>query len=110
MYVWLNNNYYNSTFSDEEKSLIVDKGYGKVFLLSTDEATNYFKSDDARIAKYKGSSCFWWLRSPGSVVKGVYGTIYTAAYVGTSGYVYGPGNDVSPNLGVRPALWLNLES
>ncbi|MBP5286720.1 MAG: caspase family protein [Elusimicrobiales bacterium] len=65
--------------------------YDKLFLLSIEEVNNYFKSDKARIAyptpyakskrsvngnlyvssndvsTDRGGSCWWWLRSPGSI-------------------------------------------
>ena len=46
----------------------------------------------------------WWLRSPGSDVD-------CAASVDGSGWVYDGGNCVTRAfVGLRPALWLNLDS
>jgi len=98
----------------------------RVFLLSLEEVVRYFgdsgkllgeRSDedwiideynDKRIAcgniRGKWRSWFWWLRSPGC--RGTY-----AALVHTDGNVYVDGNIVDYNNGgVRPALWLNIES
>ena len=60
---------------------------------------------NARIALNEaGSASWWWLRSPG------YSGIH-AAYVYGDGYVSLDGDYVSAESGgVRPALWLNLES
>jgi hypothetical protein len=71
----------------------------KVFLLSIDEANGYFKDDNDRCAKYDGSDIWWWLRSPGNYA-------FNAARVVNDGSVHAGGND--NNVGVRPALWLNL--
>ena len=97
----MNNDYYDSAFSDVEKSLIV--GSEGVFLLSTNQAKAYFSSDDARKAMYDGSYCNWWLITPG------HDSQY-AAYVDDGGYVNGFGYGVYGTCGVRPALWINLES
>jgi len=106
----------------------------KVFLLSLDESVKYFgdsgdlknqkrwgwsdgqwivsddgyilndQYNDARIAEYgsEGAS-WWWLRSPGSDQNG-------AASVLNVGIVILHGSTVVNEGGVRPALWLNLES
>jgi hypothetical protein len=63
---------------------------------------------DARIARdEEGSASWWWLRSPG-------GHSYNAAHVNVDGILYLLGHDVKLNThfggGLRPALWLNLES
>lgn len=110
---WLNDNFYNDAFSDEEKSHIAevtnsnsdnikfgtDGGKNttdKVYLLSLDEAETYFSSDDDRIADYNGESMWWWLRSPGPYQ-------HNAAIVARNGALdtYG---DVSCDISVRPAM------
>jgi len=96
----------------------------KVFLLSLDEAQEYFTSDKDRQAgiglsaetikiineRYridlekdarKRGGGFWWLRSPGYFA-------YFAAVVTTEGGVGSDGLDVDMGYGVRPALWLSL--
>jgi len=116
----------------------------KIFLLSLEEVDRYFGNsgdyqgkrrkeynggklvvdskgflfsnahDNARVAKYKGEACRWWLRSPGS-------SSDCAAGVDDDGYVsvigikaYDIFGDIGINVllnyggGVRPALWLNL--
>jgi hypothetical protein len=74
----------------------------KLFLLSTDEATQYFPYDKARIAYLDGDAVWWWLRSPGY-------HSYLATYVVLDGTVNGNGNNVNWAGGaVRPAFWLHL--
>ena len=89
----------------------------QVFLLSIDEANNYYSEDEDRIcmpteyalAKDEdimyskiGAGCWWWLRSPGN------GSDF-AAGVDPSGFLDGLGNVVADGyVGVRPALWVNL--
>ena len=75
----------------------------KIFLLSIEEASKYFKDDTDRVANYQGKSSSWWLRSPG-------GSGGFAAYVYRNGDVGSNSNRITDHLGVRPALWLNLES
>ncbi|MCL1997965.1 MAG: DUF6273 domain-containing protein, partial [Turicibacter sp.] len=57
-----------------------------------------------RVAKdTSGAAAWWWLRSPGYFTDG-------AARVFEDGDVYVDGYSVSASGGVRPALWLNLQS
>jgi hypothetical protein len=77
----------------------------------------YDSYNNARIAKYGGEASMWWLRSPGRFST-------TAAYVSHYGSVFVTGCRVNEDCivvdkginvktgyaGVRPALWLNLQS
>jgi len=122
---WLNNDFINQAFDGDEKEQILitkvephknpkyDTKQGnitndKIFLLSIKEVNQYLKSNDERCCKLstkadKGN-CSWWLRSSGN-------DHHYAAYVRAYGSVdvrgYGVGYD---NYGVRPALWIDLES
>ncbi len=134
---WLNNEFLNTAFSRAEQSRIQStrvvtpdrkvswrtvKGGNpttdKIFLLSIDEAKQYFSSNDDRrkcaptaYAVSKGAyrwdknGCgWWWLRSPGNIQN-------FAAYVFHGGGVSGDGRYVDSTFGcVRPALWVNLDS
>ena len=115
---YLNDDFYNTAFSEEEKRLITNSkienpdnpDYGTeggndtedyIFLLSIEEANMYFKTDEDR-------SCWerWWLRSPGNRQN-------NAACVGKSGGISNRGDnvDISSDYGyggVRHALWLDL--
>lgn len=129
---WLNSTFLNDAFSVDEKAMIQDTKVSAdknpeydtdpgsattdtVFLLSTNEAKQYFSSDEARKcapteyavanrAYINSGNCWWWLRSPGH-------NQYRAAYVSYDGSVYytGPGVHYDRDC-VRPALWINLES
>jgi len=118
--VWLNEDFYQSAFTPEERSNIAEIPIekDKVFLLSVDEALKYFENDEDRFAvtttyaekkDLKVSSagnCAWWLRSNG--ITGGISDRWTAAYVGIEGIVSVYGINVNYNeSGVRPALWLN---
>ena len=125
---WLNNDFINSAFTDEEKESIptvtvsADKNpkystnpgkatEDKVFLLSIIETSKYFSSNSARrctptnyavanrVYKSDSGSC-WWLRSPGDTQK-------YAAHVDFDGDVDEDGFyvDYAYNA-VRPALWI----
>ena len=86
-------------------------------MLSIDEAKRYFAKDEDRRAKpmedpdsYEGlvvdkdGCCNWWLRSPGSEGG-------SAASVKSTGAVNLQGNQRNTfHLGVRPAMWLTLDS
>ena len=120
---WLNDTYLNCAFNEEERKQIVKTNvenednpeYGTeggadtgdlVFLLSIEEAEEYFTDEDSRIAEYFGDTegCWWWLRSPGFACD-------IAAYVNSDGSVSYYGLRVYNITGaVRPALWVNLDS
>ena len=130
---WLNNEFYATAFNKSEKakiqtSLIKNEDNSehgtsggndtedKVFLLSEKEAETLFSNDDERIAKATGyaeksgvcvnkeKSAMWWLRSPGYISD-------DAVDVNHGGWVYRSGDYVSSfSDGVRPALYLNLQS
>ena len=132
---WLNDTFYNEAFCQEEQQIIRStliqnpdnyiygvKGGSettdKLFLLSIDEANQYFISDEARkclltdYAYSKGAYrsddgiCWWWLRTPGN-------TSFTAATVYDDGYIISEGRFVYGDKGkgynaVRPAMWVTL--
>ncbi len=130
---WLNSDFFNTAFTDEEKSMIrsvavsADKNPAcntpqgndttdKVFLLSIAEANKYFSTDDDRqcqgtaycyekgASKDDNGNCWWWLRSSGV-------TSHHAADVDYDGSVYDHGDFVNNTYGaVRPAIWINLDA
>ena len=130
---WLNNDFINEAFSTYENNMIptvmvsadknpkYDTNQGnatqdKVFLLSIQEAKQYFINFDERRCKpsetvksngvYVGDTgdCFWWLRSSGIIQ-------FNATGVDSTGRVNESGiNVISDFSGVRPALWINLNS
>jgi tetratricopeptide (TPR) repeat protein len=129
---WLNDDFIDIAFSDDEKSMIptvtvcADKNpeynfsnpgndtQDKIFLLSIDEVEEYFDSDSARQceptdyavangAYESDGNCIWWLRTPGST--GSY-----AACVYSAGDVYVSGDRIhSDYRSVRPAMWIEIE-
>lgn len=122
---WLNDSFLNTAFSKKERVLIqsttvsADKNpkystnpgnatTDKVFLLSINEVYKYFNDFHARecaltaYAKAHGAA-LWWLRSPGS--------FYSAAFVYPTGALVYNGESVKVSYGgVRPALWIDLDS
>ncbi len=135
---WLNNEFYYGAFSEVERNQLLTiknnnpdassyerRWYGKggnatsdnVFLLSYEQAENYFENDDDReccptdFAMWNGSSvgnehhCKWWLRSPGEsqyeAMQVLYdGHLYSDLDYGYSSVV------TSGGICVRPALWI----
>jgi hypothetical protein len=99
------------SWSMEEDSDTIDQA----FLISVNQAAHMDPSSsmgvsDFRVAREildasEDSSAWWWLRSPGHYPG-------RASHVDTGGYVgvYGSVNVSSASGGVRPALWLNVES
>ena len=87
------------TFSNGNKSIGSAATQDYVFLLSYEEAEQYFPNDLVRTAKYNGQTQNWWLRSPGdhlnefANVDGIGQVCYSASNIHTGG------------LGVRPAIW-----
>ena len=130
---WLNNDFYNTAFSENEKSLIKDtimvtdnhadyitETQDKVFLLDIDQANSYLGSNEERMCKptayaidqgaYHDSSngnCWWWLRSP------VTNSQTSAAYIYSDGIVSEDGCYVGSRLDncygtIRPVMWVKL--
>ena len=129
---WLNDDFYNTAFSQSEKSHIekssvsnkdnptygTDGGtdtYDNVFLLSVDEAYEYFDSDNARVCEptpyavkngvwaNDGGNCYWWLRLLGESQQ-------HATCVFCGGDVDEGGTFVkNSSFAVRPAMWITLE-
>ena len=109
---WLNEKWINRKFSSEYKDCILEVANAnndnfryniktdKVFLLSIDEYELYRGIINNAVS-------WWWLRSPGYIP-------YFAAYVFTTGDLNLCGRIVSSSGrvggGVRPALWLDIES
>ena len=113
---WLGNTFLSGAFSSDELAWIRE-----VTCLSAEEAKRYFKDDRDRIcrptvyAKQQGAyvsdsfgSCYWWLRSPGSVSTHAAG-VSLSDDVFSDDYVYLVGWNVDSAItAVRPALILDL--
>ena len=130
---WLNTEFYNTAFDDEEKRKIVETikknevnpSYringgndtkDRVFLLSIAEANRYFKDSKLREVQptayavsrgaYKDNgnrNSWWWLRTLGNKQN-------NASYVYYDGNVNPFGLGVNfPQGGVRPALWVSIQ-
>lgn len=129
---WLNNDFFNSAFSADEKAMIPSVSFAgesstrstdlgsttqdQVFLLSTTEVNEYFSSDIARECKptdYAVTNAAnadsydigcWWLRSLSYWNDSV-------DIVRSDGKVDSLGEPVnSTYIAVRPALWIDLNS
>lgn len=127
---WLNDDFINTAFSADERSMIptvtvsADENpdyttnpgndtQDKVFLLSIEEVDEYFGSDSARqcwptdFAVANGAFgregfCWWWLRSPGDCQS-------NAAIVRDDGGVVESGYGVRVvTTAVRPAMWIEI--
>ncbi|MCL2336051.1 MAG: SIR2 family protein [Firmicutes bacterium] len=98
--LWKNRNPDNEYWKTPGGAVTEDK----LFLLSVEEAIQYFPDEKARVASLNGKAVFWWLRSPGDISD-------DAAYVTNDGDVHAYGFVVSWSEGsVRPAFWLNRQS
>lgn len=128
---WLNEKFINTAFSSEEQKMILPvtiknnkdsetpggkSTTDKVFLLSVEEAEQYFPDYRSRwceptsYAQAQGADdnrtepfCRWWLRSIGSIRN-------RASYVSPEDGIYESGAMIdSDSVAVRPVLWINLE-
>jgi hypothetical protein len=121
---WLNDDFYNEAFSDEDKKLIQEtkvvnkknssfdtKGGNdtkdNVYLLSLDEAFDYYMENGERITTLKdGTIVWWWLRSPGFEA-------IDAANIGDYGIINKAGHKVfdesSKKGGIRPVIHVKLK-
>ena len=129
---WLNGEFYDTVFSNAEKSRIVDvtdenpdnAGFGtgkeystadKIFLLSTNDAEKYFVSNTERkctataYAESKGKDTehnngifAWWLRTHGK-------DSGLTVFVDSTGEIIYTGKSADEKAVVRPAFWLDLQ-
>ena len=90
--------------------------HDRVFVLSISEVVEYCQTKACEGTKYcyaqgaykKNGNCWWWLRTPGS--DNLWND-WLAADVEGDGTVSYSGSSVSDdNEGVRPALWITLDS
>ncbi len=115
---WLNSTFLNDAFDSDEQARIIAKDQKsdkvvdtteQVFCLNIEEMYQYFASDAARattetpVAEARGCNGIYWLR-----MHDFAGDRAPIAY--SSGDTRITGLSLYTNLGVRPALWLNLES
>lgn len=131
---WLNNEFLDSAFSDDEQSMIRKASVpfdsnpyynpisgnstkDNIFILSATETNKYFMSDYERqcqptpyavsrgeYVKHENGCCYWWLRTPGWDSQ-------QAADMSNNGKVRYDGMFVSFGFGVvRPALWIDVNS
>ena len=118
---WLNESYYETAFTAEERNRILysnilnadtrstDAGNDTedyIFLLSIDEVNAYFPSRESKVAILNegntvdsGRAVSWWLRSPG-------GFANTPALVSEDGSVNYSGSLAEFFNSVRPAMWV----
>ena len=120
---WLNSDFYNNSFTAEEKGIITQTSTSTyatqnyLFLLNAAEAEQLFDSDKARQCQatayaisrgtYVNAAdqiCWWWLRTSGNAQ-------LTAASVRCEGDINKNGYAVNSTLaGVRPAMWIDLNA
>lgn len=114
---WLNDTFYQETFTDEERSVIVPGVTGdNVWLLSADEAGKYFAGNDQRACRATEharqnndrisaatQTCRWWLRSPGEYLT-------TVMRVESNGRVNTTGNLVNyDGICIRPVIVIDYQ-
>ena len=116
---YLNGQWYDETFTEVEKAKILTTNVNHsdgicgasggndtediVFLLSVNEVEQYVYSNHDRIAEFNSESHEWWLRSPGNFC--------SFAVVRRDGGIYSVGWEVDSACGgIRPAIWIKLES
>ena len=122
---WLNDDFYNTVFTDKEKGYIAyseltDVGTtDNVFLLSKTEAEAYFASSLARRCTPTSYACskytipyssidentylYWWLRSPSTLIPKNPYAVSSRTYDSTNDNTAG-----NSSFGIRPALWIDL--
>jgi len=78
-----------------------------VFLLSYDEVARFFKTNEERVATYNGAVYWWWLRTSGYTnQRAVKIKDLGGAGIYANGYIDTPGERVTLEGGIRPALWI----
>ena len=99
------NGYYQIDYHQNDYFYPSNNTTDRIFLLSVDEANQYFDNDAAR-------SCrgWWWLRTPvENLDKYHYRYHYTVYSVSDRGII-STLYSFNESLGVRPAMWIDLSS
>ena len=128
---YLNENFYNTAFTDEEKAVIIpvmvsaetnpmydtDQGVpttDRIFLLSTDEVKKYFPTMESRCCtatayvngegSFQGTNgnCNWILRTVG------FYSSYVSSVFSYGAIDYFGHNTDDESLAIRPALWIDI--
>ena len=121
---WINDTFWNTAFSSAEQSVIAKLGQDKVFLLSLSEVYEYLTADNARqctptafavangveIIDYGSSICRWWLREDVNRNYVMAADFSEYTLVRWEWPVFTNGIGICPALGVRPAMWISVES
>lgn len=133
MRAWLNNDFFNSAFTAEERDSIIPTNVSnkdnpefgvdgggdtsdQVFLLSHEEVLKYFPQKNSRIiaatkyAQARGAreddkiNCYWWLRTPGKIVSQV-------ECIFPSGTLYSNGSDAgNASICIRPVIKIKQDA
>ena len=125
---WLNNDFLNQAFSDNEKDIIIRTNIGadmnlehnltpgnytqdKIFIISLTEFKKYFNYGEGQCestpfaSKNECQPCVWWLRTTGQLEnRAVLVNIMAPGIIATTNEW--PVNKSS--VGVRPAMWIDL--
>ncbi|MBR4799074.1 MAG: hypothetical protein IK047_02305, partial [Clostridia bacterium] len=110
----LNESFYATAFSDEEKSFILGEEGQKVFILSAEQAERYLTPDSHRIARASRTAAShhgkdeskpveWWLADV--VSPGFAAYVYTDGSIRLKGFAFD-----YDEVGVRPAIWVSTEA
>lgn len=117
---WLNNDYYNTAFSDEERAriqltnVINEDVWGRdcgedtsdyIYILTYDEAKTYFSNEFDRKATWAdGTEGKWWLRTTGKID-------FFATMVNMNGALNSDGQSVDNDnmTNVRPVMWISIQ-
>ncbi len=125
LWQWLNNDFFNDAFTDQEQAIIELVNNEKVTLLTRDDINHYFTDIIQLVSRFTeyacmtdpqktpDSPCAWWLRmATGSNSKApfVYGVNLEYVDASRSDFAQFIQSDLQVNsdLAVRPALWLRL--
>lgn len=115
---WLNGEFLKECFTETEKNAILvttvrnmePKDEAGIFCLSVEEVEEFLKEQETRLVPLIPSARIWcgreggmrwWLRTEG--------TENAAATIWYKGLIDTQGEPPAKNLGIRPALWLDLE-
>ena len=105
LYEWLDEIYYELVFNDKEKALITETNGRYVFLLNSEEVTYYFERKRDRVVKDSyDKNTEWWL-APLDENK----FYENHSYVDRKGLIDLHGSTPDRRIGVRPAIWIDLE-
>lgn len=120
LYEWLNNDFYEKSFNDKEKNVIVDDDGTKATILESDARYDFENKDGERIEDSRAKATKYAKSKGITVDSDGLSSVWTSSYKGTAwsytawvmneekNVAFGESLEVKEKCGVRPVIWVKV--